>query len=334
MEKLTHINFHYFLQMADLKTPKCSTNITGFPEFLLVGFHVLPELKPLLSLLFVSIYFMTVVGNVLIVAVVVADARLQSPMYFFLSNLSFLEIWYTSTTFPTLLGGVLSEGSMISFSSCITQLHVFGWLATTECFLLTLMAYDRYVAICFPLHYSSLMDHGLCLRLVFGTWVTTLMPPSITAFLLCKLQFSAYNEIDHFFCEFAPLLKVACSDTVAIELEAFVLAFSILSFPFLLIIVSYGYIISAILRIPSATGRHRAFSTCSSHLAVVATYFGTLITMYVVPSTGHTRTLNKALSLLYTVATPMLNPLIYTLRNKEIRVALRKGLSGIMLPKM
>ncbi|XP_078525091.1 olfactory receptor 6B9-like [Lissotriton helveticus] len=302
----------------------CSGNISGISEVLLLGFQDLPTLKLFLFENFLTIYVLTIIGNILIVVTVCTDRCLNSPMYFFLGNLSFLEVWYVTATIPTLLDSLIMGGSRISLASCITQLYFFGSLVTTECFLLTQMAYDRYVAICLPLHYSTLMDIRLCIQLAACSWVAGFVIASFTSLLLCRIQFPDHSEIDHFFCDLAPLLKAACSDTSWLQMEVFALSFVVLLIPFLLIILSYVYIILALLRIPSATGRHRAFSTCSSHLTVVITYFSVLIVMYVVPTTGHTFNLNKALSLLYSVATPVINPIIYTLRNKEIRESWRR----------
>ncbi|XP_069072240.1 olfactory receptor 11L1-like [Pleurodeles waltl] len=304
---------------------ECFGNSTDATEFLLLGLQALPELKPILFFMFVIIYLFTIVGNILIVATVSLDSHLHTPMYFFLGNLSFLEVWYPTTTVPTMLAGILTNGRLISYTACISQFYFFVSFAATECCLLTVMAYDRYVAICFPLQYMVLMVKRRCLKLVVSSWVAGFSPPVITVSLLCSLRFTGRKEIDHFFCEFAPLLKATCSETSVIELYVFIIAVTILSVPFTLIIVSYVYIMSAIVRIPSVTGRHRAFSTCSSHLTVVIVYFGTLITIYVSPTTGHYLNLNKALSLLYTVATPLLNPIIYTLRNKDIQKTLRKA---------
>ncbi|XP_069098189.1 olfactory receptor 11L1-like [Pleurodeles waltl] len=270
-------------------------------------------------------------GNILIVVTVSSDICLHLPMYFFLVNLSVLETWYMTVIAPSLLVGLLKKSNHISLHACLMQFFFFGWMACTECLLLTLMAFDRYIAICFPLQYGTLMNQNHCLMMTMGAWVIGFAPPFVTVFLLWDLYFCDCTEIDHFFCDFAPLLKAACSDTFLAERVPFVMSFAILSTPFLLIIASYVYIISAILRIPSSTGRHRAFSTCSSHLIVVVLYFGTLIALFVVPTSGHSVNLNKILSLLYTVVTPMINPVIYTLRNKEFRVAFnrvvhRKGL--------
>ncbi|XP_069460600.1 olfactory receptor 11L1-like [Ambystoma mexicanum] len=315
-----------------MANPACPGNTTGISNVFLLGFQDLPDLQSFLFVNFLIIYVLTILGNALIVVTVCVDARLHSPMYFFLGNLSFLEVWYTTTTVPTMLGGLIMEVQGVPLATCITQLYFFGSLVTTECFLLTLMAYDRYVAICFPLRYSSLMDQRLCRQLAACAWTAGFVIASFTSLLLCRIEFSDRSVIDHFFCDLAPLLKVACSDTTWLEMEVFAMSFIVLSVPFLLIILSYVYIILAIVRIPSATGRNKAFSTCSSHLTVVITYFSLLIIMYVVPTSGHTFNLNKALSLLYCVATPMVNPVIYTLRNKEIRGTWRKILNKLLPP--
>ncbi|XP_069460892.1 olfactory receptor 11A1-like [Ambystoma mexicanum] len=308
-----------------MATTECLRNATHVEEFLLLGLHILPEWKPVLFVVFLTIYLITVAGNSLIVVTVSASHHLHSPMYFFLCNFSFLEIFYSTCTAPIMLSGLLKEGATISFAGCLMQFYLFIGLLTSECFLLTVMAYDRYNAICFPLHYTTLMERRLCLMLVVGSWLWGFAPAFPTVILLFRLHFSGRYEIDHFFCDFEPLLKTACSDTSSIRVYAFVMSFIVLPIPFLLIIVSYAFIISAILKIPSATGRRKAFSTCSSHLAVVTTFFGPLIAIYATPTVESSRTLIKGLSLLYCVATPLLNPFIYTLRNTEIRETWRKA---------
>ncbi|XP_069488876.1 olfactory receptor 11A1-like [Ambystoma mexicanum] len=313
---------------------ECQNNTSRVPEFLLRGFQVLPELKPFLFLVFLVIYMVTVLGNILIGVTVSHDNRLHSPMYFFLGHLSFLEIWYMTSTVPTMLSGLLSDGCTVSHAACLTQFYFLAFFATTECLLLTAMSCDRYTAICYPLHYSTLMDAPRCIQLVSSAWVTGFVIASITNYLVGTLEFSDHNEIDHFFCDFEPIVKAACSDTSLAETTTFVFSFVVSSVPFMLIIVSYVYIISAILRIPSSTGRQRAFSTCSSHLAVVIMYFGTLIALYVAPSKAQSVNLNKALSLLYTVATPLFNPIIYTLRNKEIRQAFQNLIRKMLTSKI
>ncbi|XP_078525086.1 olfactory receptor 11A1-like [Lissotriton helveticus] len=301
----------------------CSENTTDAPRFLVLGFQIHPELKFFLFLLFLSIYLLTVVGNTLILTTVAANNTLHSPMYFFLGNLSSLEICFTTNTAPTMLGGFLSSTITVSLSGCVVQLHTLGWLTCTECVLLTLMAYDRYLAICYPLHYGSLMSETVCLTLVLCIWSSGFLAAMIISILIYQLDFPHQPQIDHFICDFVPLLKAACSDVSLPEMFRLVASFTVTLIPCFFIMTSYVCIISTILKIPLATGRHKAFSTCSSHLLVVAMYFGTLIALYVAPSTGNSLTLNKALSLLYTVATPLFNPIIYTLRNKEIREGLR-----------
>ncbi|XP_078502500.1 olfactory receptor 11A1-like [Lissotriton helveticus] len=303
---------------------ECSENRTGAAEFLLLGFHILPSLKFVLFLIFLAIYMLTVAGNILVLVTIYSTSRLHSPMYILLCNLSCLEIWYTSSVAPTLLGGLLREGLVVSLNGCVTQFFFFCWMATTECFLITAMAYDRYAAICHPLHYATLMDQRVCSRLTAGTWASGLTGALITVFLLCQLQFPDHSEIDGFFCDLMPMTKATCSDPSMIEMEVFVFSFIVLSFQFLLITISYVNIISAILSIPSSTGRHRAFSTCSAHLAVCVTYFGMLTVVYMLPEEGHVLNLSKAYSLLYTVGTPVFNPIVYTLRNTEIRGAMKK----------
>ncbi|XP_078502654.1 olfactory receptor 11L1-like [Lissotriton helveticus] len=309
-----------------MKHAGCPENSTGMPVFLILGFQTLPVLNPLIFLFFLNIYMLTVVGNVLILVTISTDMRLHSPMYFFLANLSSLELWYTTSIYPTLLGAQVGEGIWIARHGCIIQFSLFCWFTGSECFLLTVMAYDRYVAICQPLHYSTLMDKQLCVQLATSTWVIGLIISVINSIFLCMLQFPDQNEVDHFFCDLAPLIKDACSDTTQVELEVFLFSFVVLSTPFLLVIISYVYIISTILKIPSTKGKQRAFSTCSSHLTIVIAYFGILILVYMVPSASQAFNLNKAVSLLYTVGTPLFNPIVYSLRNKEIREALKKSL--------
>ncbi|XP_069460739.1 olfactory receptor 226-like [Ambystoma mexicanum] len=207
----------------------------------------------------------------------------------------------------------------------MTEFYFFTCFATIECFLLTVMAYDRYIAICFPLHYTTLIDQRQCLKLTSIAWSGGFMLPLVTLILRCRLQLSGEKLINHFFCEFAPLLKATCSDTSFIEVYVFFISFVILLVPFILIIMSYAYIMSAILKIPSATGRHKAFSTCSSHRTVVSAYFGSIIAIYATPTTESSRNLSKVLSVVYSAKTPLLNPIICTLRNKEIRAAWRKA---------
>ncbi|XP_025049664.1 olfactory receptor 11A1-like [Alligator sinensis] len=312
-----------------------SGNQTVVTEFILLGFGNLPELHvPLnlpkenipLFLLFLLIYIVTMAGNLLIIMLVVADHHLHTPMYFFLGNLSCLETCYSSTILPKMLSGLLNNKT-ISFFGCFLQFYTFGYLACTECALLSVMSYDRYLAICDPLHYAAAMNPRICARLASSSWITSFLVLSIIASLMSTLTFCGPNEVDHFFCDLTPLLQLSCTDTHMVRLAIF--AFSSLGSlpPFLLTVASYACIIAAILRIPSTTGRQKAFSTCSSHLIVVTVFFGTIIAVYLTPAVDTWRVLNKVLSVFYTVLTPMINPLIYSLRNREVKEALGRAFS-------
>ncbi|KAM7150522.1 olfactory receptor 6B1-like [Macrochelys suwanniensis] len=300
-------------------------NQTTITEFILLGFGDLQELETSLFLLFLVIYTVTMAGNILIVALVVTDQHLHTPMYFFLGNLSCLEICYTSTILPRLLASFLTGDRTISFNGCITQLFFFIFMVTTECLLLLLMSYDRYLAICNPLHYAALMSSQVCIQILSGSWIIAFFCSTVITFMMAGLTFCGPNKIDHFFCDFTPMLKLSCSDTSLIELVDLILSFAIILPSLLLTLVSYVCIIATILRIPSNTGRQKAFSTCSSHLIVVATFYGSLIIIYVTPKAGTAGDLRKVFSVFYTVLTPLVNPLIYSLRNKEVKEALKKA---------
>ncbi|XP_074838732.1 olfactory receptor 5AP2-like [Carettochelys insculpta] len=307
-------------------------NQTVILEFILLGSGNGPELQPLLFLLFLDIYIATVAGNsliialvVLLVVLVVADHHLHTPMYFFLGNLSCLEICYSSTILPRLLASLLTGDRAVSVPGCIVQLYLFGSLAGTECCLLSVMSYDRYLAICKPLHYAALMNGRLCLQLAAGLWIGGFLFVSIFVFLMSQLTFCGPSEIDHFFCDFRPIIKLSCTDTHMVEITSFMSSSLFTLPPFLLTLASYVCIISSILRIPSTTGRKKAFSTCSSHLIVVTIFYGTLIMVYLVPESDTLGDLNKVFSVFYGVLTPLVNPLIYSLRNKEVKEALRKA---------
>uniref|UniRef100_A0A8D0LD33 Olfactory receptor n=1 Tax=Sphenodon punctatus TaxID=8508 RepID=A0A8D0LD33_SPHPU len=302
-------------------------NQTTVTEFILLGFGDLPELQTPLFLMFLLIYLVTVAGNLLIVVLVVADRHLHTPMYFFLGNLSCLETCYSSTILPRLLASLLTGDRAISLSSCMTQYYFFGFLAAAECYLLAAMSYDRYIAVCKPLHYAILMKGRICLQLMAGSWMSGSLAINITILLMQQLTFCGPKEIDHFFCDFIPILKTSCSDTHLMELVTTVLAALCTLPPFGLTLASYIGIIAAILRIPSSTGRQKAFSTCSSHLTVVSIFYGTIIIVYILPKTDTLGALNKVFSVFYTVLTPLANPLIYSLRNREVREAVGRALN-------
>ncbi|XP_055263199.1 olfactory receptor 11A1-like [Moschus berezovskii] len=289
--------------------------------FVLLGFHVRAELHLLLLIVFTVIYASIILGNMLIVVAVVSSQRLHTPMYFFLANLSFLEILYTSSVVPKMLEGFLHEAT-ISVAGCLLQFFVFGSLATAECFLLAVMAYDRYLAIGYPLRYPLLMGPRWCLGLVVIAWLSGFMVDGLVVALMAQLRFCGPNHIDHFYCDFMPLMNLACSDSSVAQMTTFILSVVCLTVPFGLILTSYARIAVAVLRVPAGASRRKAFSTCSSHLAVVSTFYGSLMVLYIAPSAVHSQLLTKVFALLYTVVTPLFNPVIYTLRNKEVQQAL------------
>ncbi|XP_065271322.1 olfactory receptor 6N1-like [Emys orbicularis] len=299
-------------------------NQTVIMEFILLGFGDFPDLQ---ILLFLMIYLATMAGNTLIIVLVVADQHFHTPMYFFLGNLSCLETCYTSTILPRLLISLLTGDKTMSVSGCIIQLYFFGSLAGTECCLLAVMSYDRYLAICKPLHYSTLMNIRICLQLAAASWLNGCLAVIILISFLSQVLFCGQNEIDHFYCDIIPLMELSCSDTRLIILVDFILTCVFILPPFLLTLISYVCIIATILRIPSTTGRKKAFSTCSSHLIVVTIFYGTLIVVYMLPKRDILGDLKKVLSLCYTVLTPLVNPLIYSLRNREVKEALCKAVS-------
>ncbi|XP_077003057.1 olfactory receptor 11A1-like [Tamandua tetradactyla] len=294
-------------------------------EFIMLGFGDLKEFGPLLFLVFGVLYLATIFGNLLLVVLVSTQRRLQTPMYFLLANLACLEVCYTSNIIPRMLVDLLRENKVISMVGCIIQLYFFGALGSTECYLLAVMSYDRYLAVCWPLHYPTLMHGTLCAGLIIGSWASGFtVAAAFQAAMVSSLTFCGSNEIDHFFCDLNPLKKLSCSDPHLVNLVCMNLTSLVTLAPFGLTLASYLRILSTVLRIPSVTGRQKAFTTCSSHLVVVTLFYGTLILVYAVPLAGQVPALNKTFSLLYTVVTPMCNPLIYSLKNKDVKEVLRK----------
>ncbi|XP_062457439.1 LOW QUALITY PROTEIN: olfactory receptor 6P1-like [Rhea pennata] len=300
-------------------------NCTSSAEFVLLGMRNVPSLQTPLFLLLLMVYLITVAGNILIVVLVVADWHLHTPMYFLLGNLSSLEISYSSTILPQLLASFLTGDRTISARGCIAQFYFFASFVVTECFLLAVMSYDRYLAICQPLLYASLMTQKFSLQLAAASWLVGLLISTVVISFISELKFCGPKVIDHFFCDFKPLLELTCSDTSVVIIVTFFLSFLDLVFPFLFTVASYMCIIATILRIPSSVGRQKAFCTCCSHLTVVTVFYGTLIIVYMLPRTPRLRQLNKVFSFSYTVLTPLVNPLIYSLRNREVRETLRKA---------
>ncbi|GAB0193877.1 olfactory receptor 1020-like [Grus japonensis] len=305
-------------------------NQTGITEFILLGFGDLPDLQVPLFLLFLVIYVMTVTGNILVLVLVAANRHLHTPMYFFLSNLSSLETCYSSTILPKLLASFLTGNRNISYSSCMTQFFIFAFLVGVECYLLAVMSYDRYLAVCKPLHYITVMNHKLCIALTAGAWVSGFMISFVITLLMLQMVFCDRTEIDHFFCDFTPVIKCSGSDTFLIEAVTSLMAATCTTPPFLFTVASYILITTNVLRIPSATGRQKAFSTCSSHLIVVTLFYTALILVYMLPKAYNLTAFNKLFSVFYTVVTPLVNPLIYSLRNKEVRGALAKEIQAFM----
>ncbi|XP_010992472.2 olfactory receptor 10AG1 [Camelus dromedarius] len=299
-------------------------NISTVTQFVLVGFSDLPNLQGLLFGVFSIIYTIVLVGNGLIVVITRIDTALQKPMYFFLANFSSLEICYVSVTLPRMLVNLWTQDRGISVLDCATQMCFFLILGTTECLLLAVMAYDRYMAVCNPLHYPLVMNQKVCIQLAVGSWISGVPVQIGQTCQIFSLRFCHSNRIDHFFCDIPPVLKLACGDTSAYELSLCVVVLLDAAVPFVLILGSYGKIISTLLRLPTARGRAKAFSTCSSHLLVVLLFFGSATITYFRPKSSHSPGTDKLLSLFYTIVTPMFNPMIYTLRNKDVIAALRK----------
>ncbi|XP_075434046.1 olfactory receptor 11A1-like [Ascaphus truei] len=299
-------------------------NQTTVTEFLLLGFQSLQSFNVALFILFLVIYIITLAGNLLIIILVSNNQSLKSPMYIFLCHLSLSDMLLTTNIAPNMLHVVLNGGGNIHVTGCITQFYFYGISTAVETLLLTVMSLDRYLAICNPLRYTSIMDIRLCLQLVTWTWLIAFLLMICLVFPICQLQFCGPHIIDHYFCDFDPLLQLSCSDTSIVKLADFVLNIPTILFPFVFIPSTYVSISLTILRIPSTTGKQKAFSTCSSHLALVGTFYGTIIAIYMAPSRGQSFNVNKVLSLLYTVGTPLFNPIIYSLRNQDIKLALMK----------
>ncbi|XP_005310490.2 olfactory receptor 5V1-like [Chrysemys picta bellii] len=306
-------------------------NQTNVNEFILVGLSDYPELQFFLFLVFLVIYLITLVGNMMIILVIRADPQLQTPMYFFLSRLSFVDICYSSATVPKMLVNFLAKHKTISVNGCLAQMFFILLSAGTEVFVLSAMAYDRYTAICHPLHYVGTMNKRVSRQLVGGSWIMGLLYSLVNTVPVLKLHFCGPNEIRHFSCELPPLLQLSCTVTltnkIALLSSAVIFGFS----SFLFTLVSYIHIISTILRIRSSEGRRKTFSTCSSHLIVVVLLFVTALSQYMKPSSVTSLVLDELFSIQYSILTPMLNPIIYSLKNKDMKTALTRTLGKIQV---
>ena len=290
-----------------------------------MSFSSLPtEIQLLLFLTFLIIYLATLIGNSLIILVTLADPMLHSPMYFFLRNLSFLEIGLNLVIVPKMLGTLLAWDTTISFSGCATQMYFLFFFGVAECFLLATMAYDRFVAICTPLHYPVIMNQRTRAKLAVASWFPGFPVATVQTTWLFSFPFCDTNKVNHFFCDSPPVLKLVCGDTTQFEVYASVGTILVIMIPCLLILCSYFRIAAAILKIPSAKGKHKAFSTCSSHLLVVSLFYVSLSLTYFRPKSNNSPETKKLLSLSYTIVTPMLNPIIYSLRNNEVKNALSR----------
>ncbi|XP_007956186.1 olfactory receptor 10AG1-like [Orycteropus afer afer] len=299
-------------------------NLTSMMEFFLVGFSDITNLQMFLFVLFFFVYVFILLGNGVIILITRIDKALQTPMYFFLRNLSLLEMCYVSVTIPKMLINLWTQKRNISLFKCATQMCFVLILAGTECLLLAVMAYDRYVAICNPLHYPLVMNHRLCIQLVIGSWIIGIPIQIGETYQIFSLPFCGSNQINHFFCDIPPVLKLACGNTFMNEMLVYIDGMLFITVPFLFILGSYSKVISTILKLPSATSRAKAFSTCSSHLMVVALFYGSGIITYFQPNSKHSSRKDKFFSLFYTIVVPIFNPIIYTLRNKDVMVALKK----------
>ncbi|XP_044102722.1 olfactory receptor 2A14-like [Neovison vison] len=301
-------------------------NQTWITEVTLLGFQADPALELFLFGLFCLFYTLTLLGNGVILGLICLDSRLHTPMYFFLSHLAIVDMSYASNNVPKMLANLVNLKRTISFAPCIMQTFLYLAFAHIECLILVVMSYDRFVAICHPLHYTVIMSWRTCVVLAGASWVFSFLLALVHLILILRLPFCGPHEINHFFCEILSVLKLACADTRLNQVVIFAACVFILLGPLCLVLVSYSRILFAILRIQSGEGRRKALSTCSSHLCVVGLFFGSAIVMYMAPKSPHPEEQQKILSLFYSLFNPMLNPLIYSLRNAEVKGALRRVL--------
>lgn len=303
-----------------------SRNYTELTDFILLGFWTSPEARVPLFLLFLFIYLVIVLGNLSMLTVIKIDSRLHTPMYFFLQNLSFLDLCYSTVIAPKTLATIFSKEKKISYNECATQFFFFALFVGTEGFLLAVMAYDRFSAICSPFLYTVHMSQPACIRLVAGSYICGCINSMIQTGFTFSLRFCGENRLDHFFCDVPALIKISCVDTFVNEIVLFILSALIIISTITIILVSYAYILSTVLKIPSTHGRSKTFSTCGSHIAVVSLFYGTVFFMYAQPGSISSPEKSKIVAVFYTLIIPMLNPLIYSLRNTEVKSALKKTL--------
>ncbi|XP_042303359.1 LOW QUALITY PROTEIN: putative olfactory receptor 2B3 [Sceloporus undulatus] len=295
-------------------------------EFILLGVSDQPRLEMLLFAIILVCYMMTLLGNTAIIVVSRLDPHLHTPMYFFLNSLSFIDLCYTTSLGPHMLLNFWRKRKTISYGGCAAELYISLGLGSTECILLTIMAYDRYAAVCHPLRYTAIMNHSVCFKMAAFSWVSGFSNSLVQTVLTLRLPRCGRNQIDHFFCEVPALVKLACADVHSLNLSAFFFSSLILVLPLGLIVLSYIYIAAAVFKIRSAEGRQKAFNTCASHMTVVLLFFGTAIFSYLQPPSNYSHNQGKLMALFYTFVTTMLNPLIYSLRNNEVHRALRRAM--------
>ncbi|XP_069502625.1 olfactory receptor 1L4-like [Ambystoma mexicanum] len=310
-----------------------SFEINQTSEFILVGFSSNSVVKALLFVMFLIVYLITLLGDTYIITLVALDPNLHNPMYFFLANFSFVDICLTSVIVPQYLSNLSSTRQTISFAGCFTQLFFFLFTANMEFFLLAVMGYDRYVAICNPFQYHLMMRRQICCQLLIASWVITILHALLYTLMTSRLSFCASNWIHHFFCDVPPLLKLTCSNISTYQLVTYTEAVVMILGPFLSIMYSYAGIILTILKIRSVKGRHKAFSTCSSHLTLVGLLYGSVFFMYFRPPSKYALNYDMVVSVVYTLIIPMLNPFIYSLRNKDMKRALQKLLGRLITCK-
>ncbi|XP_069086107.1 olfactory receptor 5AP2-like [Pleurodeles waltl] len=306
-------------------------NWTRVAEFIFLGLTDDPVLQVPLFMFFLMVYIITIVGNIGIITLICLNRHLHTPMYFLLCNMSFIDICYSSATTPKMLVNFVEERNTISIPGCVIQMFISFALGGTEVFLLAVMAYDRYTAICNPLLYLIIMNRRTCIKLMFFSYFFGSLNALTHTVFTFSLPYCASNEITHFCCDIPPILKISCSDTTLNEAVLVMVAGSIIILCLTIILVSYAYIVSTILKISSSEGRWRAFSTCSSHFVCVTLFFGTLVFMYIKPSSSHSMPRDRVASVFYALIIPMLNPLIYSLRNQEVQGAFRKTLKSMSM---
>ncbi|XP_037360218.1 olfactory receptor 8B3-like isoform X2 [Talpa occidentalis] len=305
-------------------------NGSSVTEFILLGLTDQPDLQMPLFILFVIIYIVTMLGNLGLITLIWLNSHLHTPMYFFLFNLSFIDFFYSSVFTPKMLINFISEKNIISYTGCMTQLFFFCFFVISECYVLTSMAYDRYVAICNPLMYNVAVSPKVCSSLMLGSYMIAFSKAMTHTGCMLRLTFCDANKINHYFCDILPVLQLSCSNTYVNELVVLIVVGITIIVPTITIFVSYGFILSSILCISSKEGRSKAFSTCSSHIIAVSFFFGSGAFMYLKPSSAGSMDQGKISSVFYTNVIPMMNPLIYSLRNKDVKIALRKTLKKLL----